>query len=131
MKYNEIYSRLYNRVVVPARQPMYRSLSGRYDNPLPESTTSPRSEKKNFATGPSYIFYRRKSFFIYYFLYYVCSDMKEFPFLLQLVLRRREVHPQPLFKVPHLFKPFNNIPTYPDMFFLKILQILRLIMDEI
>jgi hypothetical protein len=59
--------------------------------------------------------------------------MKEFPFLMQLVLRRRAVHPQPLFKVPHLFKPFNNIPTYPDMFFSENSTdiILRLKIDEI
>jgi hypothetical protein len=93
-----------------------------------------QSGTKNSATGPSYTFYfigGKVSPFIIFCIIYVCSDMKEFPFLLQLVLRKRAVHSQPLFKVPHLFKPFNNIPTYTDMFFLKILRILRLRKDEI
>ncbi len=36
---------------VPARHPMYSSLAGRYDNPMPELTLSPQSGSMNSATG--------------------------------------------------------------------------------
>jgi hypothetical protein len=43
------YSRLWHKVVVPARQATW--LAGRYDNPMPESTLSPSQGPMNSATA--------------------------------------------------------------------------------